>query len=404
AQPPIHKSNNENTTNKHNYKVSEHAICERTAQGRSGEHLNERAQHAGKRVPSFAILLPLLLLPLLLPLVCCCVLPPVDGPCSKKSCSTQNPVGVMATSGEDAGSHRQHLLPSEPPPPQHGANVIYRLSSKQVTKEEEEEQEKEEEDSKAKYLPLTQKDVANGVMGEKDAVEAPTLLAQATAALSYAVASLMVIFVNKLVLTTKEFPSFFFIAISQFTSTCLVLSLLNVTGHIKIARLDRSTAKAMVPLMVLFLGNTVSGLGGTKHINLPMFTVLRRFSILMTMVMEKYILKSGISWLVQLSVAMMIGGALVAAIFDLQFEPKGYLLVATNDFCTAALGIAVKRALNLKIPQMSLLYYNSLFGAAVMTLVALNVPGESERIVNFSGWADPTFVGLYLCTSFMGTF
>lgn len=54
----------------------------------------------------------------------------------------------------------------------------------------------------------------------------------------------------------------------------------------------------------------------------------------------------------QLSVAMMIGGALVAAIFDLQFEPKGYLLVATNDFCTAALGIAVKRALNLKIPQM----------------------------------------------------
>lgn len=197
AQPPIHKSNNENTTNKHNHKVSEHAICERTAQRRSGEHLNERAQYAGKRVPSFATLLPLLLLPLLLPLVCCCVLPPVDGPCSKKSCSTQNPVGVMATSGEDAGSHRQHLLPSEPPPPQHGANVIYRLSSKQVTKEEEEEQEKEEEDSRAKYLPLTQKDVANGVMGEKDAVEAPTLLAQATAALSYAVASLMVIFVNK---------------------------------------------------------------------------------------------------------------------------------------------------------------------------------------------------------------
>lgn len=40
--------------------------------------------------------------------------------------------------------------------------------------------------------------------------------------------------IYQLVLTTKEFPSFFFIAISQFTSTCLVLSLLNVTGHIKV--------------------------------------------------------------------------------------------------------------------------------------------------------------------------
>lgn len=39
---------------------------------------------------------------------------------------------------------------------------------------------------------------------------------------------------SQLVLTSKEFPSFFFIAVSQFTSTCLVVSLLRLTGHIKV--------------------------------------------------------------------------------------------------------------------------------------------------------------------------
>lgn len=42
---------------------------------------------------------------------------------------------------------------------------------------------------------------------------------------------------------------------------------------------------------------------------------------------------------------------MVAALFDLNFEVKGYLLILSNDFFTAAYGVSIKRALNLKIPQ-----------------------------------------------------
>eukprot|EP00904_Undaria_pinnatifida_P012188 jgi/Undpi1/809/HiC_scaffold_10.g04273.m1 len=208
---------------------------------------------------------------------------------------------------------------------------------------------------------------------------------------------------SQLVLTAMEFPSFFFIALSQFTSTCFVISVLRVLGYIKLAPFDRATAQATLPLMIMFLLNTVSGLGGTQRINLPMFTVLRRFSILMTMLMEKFILKSIVSPVVQISVALMIGGAVVAAFFDLQFELVGYLLILSNDFFTAAYGVCVKQALNLKIPQMSLLYFNSLFGAIAMTVVVRSMPGEWDRIVNFPEWRNSTFIALYLCTSFMGS-
>ena len=62
------------------------------------------------------------------------------------------------------------------------------------------------------------------------------------------------------------------------------------------------------------------GLGGTKELSLPMLTVLRRFSILMTMLGEYYLLNWKPKLSVQLSVYLMIFGALVAAFNDLAFN------------------------------------------------------------------------------------
>ena len=62
-------------------------------------------------------------------------------------------------------------------------------------------------------------------------------------------------------------------------------------------------------------------------------TVLRRFSILMTMVGEFYILKVNPSINVQLSVYLMIFGAIVAACNDLAFSLKViFTQVKTKNF------------------------------------------------------------------------
>ncbi|PAV72245.1 hypothetical protein WR25_00062 [Diploscapter pachys] len=109
-------------------------------------------------------------------------------------------------------------------------------------------------------------------------------------AVFYGLTSILVVFVNKILLTNFKFPSFLCVAFGQMAATVLILYVARLLGLISFPSLDSSIPRKINPLPLLYFLNLVSGLGGTQMINLPMFTVLRRFSILMTMILEYYIL------------------------------------------------------------------------------------------------------------------
>ena len=105
-------------------------------------------------------------------------------------------------------------------------------------------------------------------------------------------------------------------------ATLVVLFLAKNLKLISFPNVSKDTLLKIWPLPLFYLGNMLFGLGGTKELSLPMMTVLRRFSILMTMVGEFYILKVSPDVKVQLSVYLMIFGAIIAACNDLAFSLK----------------------------------------------------------------------------------
>ena len=111
-----------------------------------------------------------------------------------------------------------------------------------------------------------------------------------------------------------------------------------------------------------------------------MFTVLRRFSILMTMILEFYILKTRPRRLIIFAVLIMIFGAIVAASNDLAFDLTAYCFILANDLFTAANGVYTKNSLNRSdIGKYGLIFYNSLFSLpAVFVLVYVNGYGISH--------------------------
>jgi len=189
--------------------------------------------------------------------------------------------------------------------------------------------------------------------------------------LSLPSASLLVIFLNKAILTSYEFPHFNFLATVQFITTVVVLTICMLLKKIDIPRISWQIIRDIVPISLMFLGNIISGLGGTRNLSLPMFTALRRFSILMTMLAEWHVLNSKPTSEMSFAVALMVGGSSIAAFFDFSYDPTGYLLVFTNNLFTALNGVYMKKALtsdNLRKNNMAILYYNSLFSACFMLL------------------------------------
>lgn len=100
------------------------------------------------------------------------------------------------------------------------------------------------------------------------------------------------------------------------------------------------------PLPMIFLANMVLGLGGTQALSLPMFVVLRRFTILMTLAGEWALLGVQPSRPVMVAVTGLIGGALVAAWNDLAYSFRGYALVMGTNLATALNGVVVKSKLS----------------------------------------------------------
>nr|CAD7393348.1 unnamed protein product [Timema cristinae]CAD7401489.1 unnamed protein product [Timema poppensis] len=237
---------------------------------------------------------------------------------------------------------------------------------------------------------------------EEAATAHALLLRRIGSAAFYGASSFLITVVNKTVLTTYGFPSYQVLALGQMTATILVLFVAKRIGLLSFPSLERGTFKKIWPLPLIYVGNMVFGLGGTKELSLPMLTVLRRFSILMTMVGELYILGVRPSLAVQLSVYTMIIGAVIAASNDLAFSLEGYILVLLNDVFTATNGVYMKQKLDTaELGKHGLMFYNSLFMVAPGLAIAW-MTGDLVVVSQFPLWGDPLFLAQFLSSCFMG--
>ncbi|XP_066567324.1 nucleotide sugar transporter SLC35D2 isoform X3 [Amia ocellicauda] len=179
-----------------------------------------------------------------------------------------------------------------------------------------------------------------------DSEQVHSRLVKVLSAMFYAASSFLIILVNKNILTNYRFPSYLFLGICQMATTILVLYTAKLTQTISFPDFDRNIPYKIFPLPLLYVGNHVTGLASTKKLSLPMFTVLRKFTILMTMILESRLLRKSFPHSVVLCVTGMILGALIAACSDLAFDFEGYIFIFLNDLFTAASGVYTKKKLD----------------------------------------------------------
>ncbi|XP_076859661.1 nucleotide sugar transporter SLC35D2 isoform X2 [Brachyhypopomus gauderio] len=226
--------------------------------------------------------------------------------------------------------------------------------------------------------------------------------AKVLSAAFYALSSFLIIVVNKTVLTNYRFPSYMFLGIGQMAFTIIILYIAKICKAVSFQDFDRSLPRKIFPLPLFYVGNHVTGLGGTKKLSLPMFTVLRKFSILITMIMESKILRKTFSPQLVYSVLAIVFGALIAASSDLAFDVEGYTFVLLNDVFTAASGVYTKKKLGVEgLGKYGVLFYNA-FIIIIPTILASAYTGDLEKAIAFEGWLSLSFILYFLMSCVMG--
>mmetsp|Transcript_14340 Transcript_14340/g.21878 ORF Transcript_14340/g.21878 Transcript_14340/m.21878 type:complete len:572 (-) Transcript_14340:127-1842(-) len=228
------------------------------------------------------------------------------------------------------------------------------------------------------------------------------------AAAAYAGTSTFIQLFGKVTLTTYGFPSANVAALLQSVVAVLLLSgAKHILGmkHLY-SDITWSSIWSMMPLTIIQVVNVSLGLVGFQLLSLPTYVALRRFTIVLTLLAEVFILKMPASKQVVGSVGLLMLGTLISAWYDLAFSAAGYTAILVADLATASYAIVSRLVLqNHGRTKWEVLMIISLTSIPifVVILMALNYDGAlAASLAAFPHWGDPLFLICFILIGVLG--
>ncbi|CAN1341630.1 UDP-galactose/UDP-glucose transporter 7 [Linum perenne] len=178
------------------------------------------------------------------------------------------------------------------------------------------------------------------------------------AALSYGIASMAMVFINKAII--MQYSHSMTLLTLQQVATALLIHVGRKMGYTKSRGLTLQTAKRLLPVSLFYNANVAFALASLKGVNIPMYIAIKRLTPLAVLIAGFLAGKGRPSTQVTLSVLLTAGGVVIAALGDFSFDVFGYGLAFISVFFqTMYLVLVEKSGAEDGLSSVEIMFYNS---------------------------------------------
>lgn len=228
------------------------------------------------------------------------------------------------------------------------------------------------------------------------------------ACLFYMITSVSITFVNKAVLSLWNFPHPPTMLLVQLTSIVVILSIARSLGYLQFEHWSEfagETQRKLFVISILYCVNTYIALSALYWMNIPMYTCIKRFTIVLCLIGERLFLGVNFSKEIAGSVLLLTLGTILAGTNDFDFNPFGYFMAGLSCVVQAAWLVIMKKislgnGAGKTISSTGILFYNSLLSIPFLFCFAA-ASGDIQQALNSEDLYNVRFLGcLYIATLF----
>ncbi|XP_058072103.1 UDP-N-acetylglucosamine transporter UGNT1 [Magnolia sinica] len=240
----------------------------------------------------------------------------------------------------------------------------------------------------------------------------------ASAAISYMTCAVLLVMFNKAALSSYSFPCANVITLFQMICSTSFLYAMrrwkiisftvgepwSVSDNSSPFLVSFETLLHTLPLAISYLLYMLATMESVRGVNVPMYTTLRRTTVVFTMMVEYLLTGQKYTSSVVGSVGLIVFGAFVAGARDLSFDSYGYAIVFVSNITTAIYLATIARiGKSSGLNSFGLMWCNGLICGPVLLFWTF-IRGDLEMTMNFPHLYSPGFQAVMLLSCIMAFF
>nr|POE83066.1 putative udp-sugar transporter [Quercus suber] len=191
-----------------------------------------------------------------------------------------------------------------------------------------------------------------------------------SAAISYGIASMAMVFINKAIL--MQYAQSMTLLTLQQLATAMLIHFGRRMGYTKAKALDMATARKLLPISLFYNANVAFALASLKGVNIPMYIAIKRLTPLAVLIAGFFSGKGRPTIQVSLSVILTAAGVIIAALGDFSFDLFGYGMALTSVFFqTMYLVLVEKSGAEDGLSSIEIMFYNSFLSLPFLLFVII---------------------------------